>query len=66
MPALATASYATRRGLTRPFARQTAQHRRLGQKLSMGLSAAQAARLDGLGCQALEAGGLGWGEADRE
>ncbi|HZH45160.1 MAG TPA: hypothetical protein VEY31_00855, partial [Roseococcus sp.] len=56
MPAaqLATASYATRRGLTRPFARKTAQHRRLGQKLSIGLSAAQAARLEGLAPQAVE------------
>ena len=56
MPAaqLASAAYATRRGLTRPFARRTSQHRRLGQKLSMGLSAAQAARLEGLAPQAVE------------
>ena len=54
MPSLATASHVTRRGLTPPFARNTAQHRRLGQKLSMGLSAAQAARLEGLAPQAVE------------
>jgi hypothetical protein len=47
-PMLATAHYATRKGLNRSFARVTAQHRRLGQKLSMGLSPAQAARLEGL------------------
>ncbi len=35
---LASASYATRKGLQRPFARATAQHRHLGHKLSMGLS----------------------------
>ena len=54
MPSLASASYATRRGLTRPFARKTAQHRRLGQKLSMGLTPAQAAWLEGLAPQAVE------------
>jgi hypothetical protein len=44
----ATAAYATRKGLNRPFARVTAQERRLGQKLSMGLTPAQAARLEGM------------------
>ena len=47
-PMLATAHYATRKGLNRPFARVTAQHRRLGQKLSMGLTPAQVARLEGM------------------
>ncbi len=53
-PQLATASYATRRGLTRPFARKTAQHRRLGQKLAIGLTPAQVARLEGLAPQTVE------------
>ena len=47
-PTLATAHYATRKGLNRPFARVTAQHRRLGQKLSMGLTPRQVARLEGM------------------
>src|SRR3712207_2111266 len=51
---LATAHYATRRGLTRPFARATAQHRRMGQKLSLGLSPAQVARLEGMGAAELD------------
>jgi hypothetical protein len=34
---LASAHYAHRSGLTRPFARDTAQHRRMGHKLSIGL-----------------------------
>jgi hypothetical protein len=45
---LATAHYATRKGLNRPFARVTARDRRMGQKLSMGLTPAQVARLEGL------------------
>jgi hypothetical protein len=45
---LATAHYATRKGLNRPFARVTAQHRRMGQKLSMGLTPKQVARLEGM------------------
>ncbi len=45
---LASASYATRKGLNRPFARPTAQSRRMGHKLSMGLTPAQVARLEGL------------------
>lgn len=45
---LASAHYATRRGLTRPFARGTAQHRRMGHKLSLGLTPGQVARLEGL------------------
>ena len=32
-PMLATAHYATRKGLNRPFARVTARDRRMGQKL---------------------------------
>ena len=40
--------YATRKGLNRPFARVTAQERRFGHKLSIGLTPAQAARLEGL------------------
>jgi hypothetical protein len=32
-PMLATAHYATRQGLNRPFARVTARDRRMGQKL---------------------------------
>jgi hypothetical protein len=47
-PMLATARYATRKGLNRPFARVTARDRRMGQKLSMGLTPAQVARLEGL------------------
>jgi len=47
-PMLATAHYATRKGLNRPFARVTARDRRMGQKLSMGLSPAQVARLEGM------------------
>ncbi len=47
-PMLATAHYATRQGLNRPFARVTAQHRRMGQKLSMGLTPKQVARLEGM------------------
>ena len=45
---LASASYANRKGLNRPFARPTAQSRRMGHKLSMGLTPAQVARLEGL------------------
>jgi hypothetical protein len=45
---LASAHYAHRRGLTRPFARDTAQHRRTGHKLSIGLTPKQVARLEGL------------------
>jgi hypothetical protein len=45
---LASAHYATRKGLNRPFARPTAQSRRMGHKLSMGLTPAQVARLEGL------------------
>jgi hypothetical protein len=45
---LATAHYATRKGLNRPFARVTARDRRLGQKLSMGLTPKQVARLEGM------------------
>src|SRR5215213_2142949 len=45
---LATASYATRKGLNRPFARVTARDRRMGQKLSMGLTPKQVARLEGM------------------
>ena len=44
-PMLASAHYATRKGLNRPFARPTAQSRRMGHKLSMGLTPAQVARL---------------------
>jgi hypothetical protein len=51
---LATASYATRKGLNRPFARVTARDRRLGQKLSMGLTPAQVARLEGMGAAEVE------------
>jgi hypothetical protein len=47
-PMLATAHYATRKGLNLPFARVTARDRRMGQKLSMGLTSAQVARLEGL------------------
>jgi hypothetical protein len=45
---LATAHYATRKGLNRPFARITARDRRMGQKLSMGLTPKQVARLEGM------------------
>jgi hypothetical protein len=45
---LATAHYATRKGLNRPFARVTARDRRMGQKLSMGLTPKQVARLEGM------------------
>jgi hypothetical protein len=51
---LATASYATRKGLNRPFARVTARDRRMGQKLSMGLTPAQVARLEGMGAAEVE------------
>ena len=47
-PMLATAHYATRKGLNRPFARVTARDRRMGQKLSMGLTPAQVVRLEGM------------------
>jgi hypothetical protein len=47
-PMLATAHYATRKGLNRAFARVTARDRRMGQKLSIGLTPAQVARLEGL------------------
>ena len=45
---LATAHYATRKGLNRPFARVTARDRRMGHKLSMGLTPKQVARLEGM------------------
>jgi hypothetical protein len=45
---LATAHYATRKGLNRPFARITARDRRMGHKLSMGLTPKQVARLEGM------------------
>jgi hypothetical protein len=45
---LATAHYATRKCLNRPFARVTARDRRMGQKLSMGLTPKQVARLEGM------------------
>src|SRR5688572_29581115 len=51
---LASAHYATRKGLNRPFARGTARDRRMGQKLSMGLSPAQVARLEGLAAAEVE------------
>ncbi len=51
---LASASYATRKGLNRPFARATARERRLGQKLSMGLTPAQVARLENMGTAEVE------------
>ena len=51
---LASASYATRKGLNRPFARATAQYRRMGHKLSMGLTPAQVARLEGLAAAEVE------------
>jgi hypothetical protein len=47
-PMLATAHYPTRKGLNRPFARVTARDRRMGQKLSMGLTPKQVARLEGM------------------
>jgi hypothetical protein len=53
-PMLASAAYATRKGLNRPFARVTAQQRRLGHKLSIGLTPAQAARLEGLSAANIE------------
>jgi hypothetical protein len=52
---LATASYATRKGLNRPFARVTARDRRMGQKLSMGLTPKQVARLEGMAPTDVEA-----------
>jgi hypothetical protein len=45
---LATAHYATPKGLNRPFARVTARDRRMGQKLAMGLTPRQIARLEGM------------------
>jgi hypothetical protein len=51
---LASAHYATRKGLNRPFARATARDRRMGQKLSMGLTPAQVARLEGLAAAEVE------------
>jgi hypothetical protein len=45
---LATAHYATRKGLNRPFVRVTARDRRMGHKLSMGLTPSQVARLEGI------------------
>ena len=51
---LASAFYATHPGPQRAFARATAQHRRLGHKLSMGLSPAQVARLEGMGTAEVE------------
>jgi hypothetical protein len=53
-PMLATAHYATRKGLNRPFARVTARDRRLGQKLSMGLTPTQVARLEGMASAEVE------------
>ena len=47
-PMLATAHYAARKGLNRPFARVTARDRRMGQKLSMGLTPKQVARLESM------------------
>jgi hypothetical protein len=54
MLALATVSYATRKGLNRPFARVTARDRRMGQKLSMGLTPQQVARLEGMASTEVE------------
>ena len=51
---LATAHYATRKGLNRPFARVTARDRRMGQKLSMGLTPKQVARLEGMKAAEIE------------
>jgi hypothetical protein len=51
---LASAHYATRKGLNRPFARVTAQSRRMGHKLSMGLTPAQVARLEGMATAEVE------------
>jgi hypothetical protein len=51
---LASASYATRKGLNRPFARATARDRRMGQKLSMGLTPKQVARLENMGTAEVE------------
>src|SRR5215207_9623163 len=45
---LATAHYAIRKGLNRPFARVTARDRRMGHKLSMGLTPKQVAQLEGM------------------
>ena len=53
-PMLASAHYATRKGLNRPFARVTARDRRIGHKLSIGLTPAQAARLEGLAAADVE------------
>jgi hypothetical protein len=47
-PMLATAHYATRKGLNRPFARVTARDRRMGHKISMGLTPKQVAQLEGM------------------
>jgi hypothetical protein len=51
---LATAHYASRKGLNRPFARVTARDRRMGQKLSMGLTPKQVARLEGMAAADVE------------
>jgi hypothetical protein len=51
---LASAHYATRKGLQRPFARATAQQRRMGHKLSIGLTPKQVARLEGMGAAEVE------------
>ena len=53
---LATAHYATRKGLNRPFARVTARDRRMGQKLSMGLTPKQVARLEGMASTEVDTG----------
>src|SRR5215208_6685440 len=53
-PMLATAHYATRKGLNRPFARVTARDRRMSQKLSMGLTPRQVARLEGMASAEVE------------
>jgi hypothetical protein len=45
---LASAHYATRKGLNRPFARATARDRRMGHKLSIGFTPTQVARLEGM------------------
>src|ERR671913_52421 len=47
-PMLATPTSPPRKALTRPFARVTARDRRMGQKLSMGLTPKQVARLEGM------------------
>jgi hypothetical protein len=54
MLALASAHYATRKGLNRPFARVTARDRRMGHKLSIGLTPKQVARLEGMGAAEVE------------